>query len=158
MAGQFGLRLLGCPGRRGQGSRPEAARLDPPSLRWKSAFSSLRQRPKLPAVLCARPGGVHVPGAVWYRPQNAAGRVTNPPGSSQFYFLHGFLAFADFSLKKWFPNLVAWLSLRGDAEPPGRLPWGAAGMDGGSVALRGSPTGGYGMQKGSEGFWGAGKR
>lgn len=120
-AGKFGLRLLGCPGRRGQGSRPEAPRHDSPSLRWKSAFSSPRLRPELPDTLCARRGsgsgragvGLMREGVFGNDPktQPSGSQALTKPGSSWFYFWHGFLAVADFSLKKWFPSLVARLSL-----------------------------------------------
>lgn len=83
-AGKFGLRLLGCPGRRGQGSRPEAAGLIPLPCAGKALSHPpgsgrgvrtcfVLAKVRVPAGPSRyRPGGVNVGGCARERPQNAA--------------------------------------------------------------------------------------
>lgn len=136
LAGKFGMRLPGCPGGRGQGSRPEAARHHSPSLRWKSAFSSPRQRPKLPDVLCARRGSgsgrlqpvVAQVGSVW---EGVLGNdpKTQQPGGSQTLPAHlrfisclGFLPLLIFPLKNGFPASWPGCPSEGMLNHQGRCP------------------------------------
>lgn len=117
LAGEFGLRLLGCPGRRGQGSRPEAPRHDSRSLRWKSAFSSPRQPPKLPDVLCARRGsgfcraepvvaqvGLMCEGVFSNDPKTQPGRSRTLPAHLIVISCMDFLPLLIFPLKNGFPT------------------------------------------------------
>lgn len=73
---------------------------------------------KLPVVLCVlwvlarlalviTQAGLTCEGAFCNDPETQPGSSRNPPSTSHFYFLHGFLAFIVFSLKNGFSNLMA---------------------------------------------------
>ena len=146
-AGKDGARLLGYPGRRGQGSRPEVwvvrgcGPVPPGGKALSHPTGSTRSCRRCLVLAGFRPGWCR-----WSPRQGEAARVRFVMTPKQaapeilpahlfffffFFFPPGFLAFTDFSLKKWFPKPRGpVVPSQEGAERGGMLPWGQARMEG----------------------------